>query len=146
MKTRTSCDLGTAGGTGLNNSKAHVKDVSLQNAQQACEILDGLLSLEAGVLGVPDHSTMARSPEPSGTRQQTVTVKAEVPLTPGKPNTLAPLGEPAKKQAQPRSPLPHMVHAACSAMSAASRGTHRISHGFTVRAAISSGLNCTTCA
>lgn len=137
--------MGTAGGTGLNNSKAHVRDVSLQNAQQACEILDALLSLEAGVLGVPDHSTILRSPEPSGTRQRTVTVKAEVPLTPGEPNSLAPRENQLRNRPSPGAHS-HTWYMPPAQPCWLLLGVHTDSlMGFTVRAA-SSGLNCATCA
>lgn len=138
--------MGTTGGTELNNSKAHVKDVGLQNAQQTCEILDGLLSLEAGVLGVLDHSTMPRSPKPSGTRQWTVTIKAKVPVTPGEPSSLAPRENQLRNRPSPGAHS-HTRYMPRAQLCRLLPGVHTDSlMGFSVRAAISSELNCATCA
>lgn len=80
------------------------------------------------MLGVPDHSTMARSPEPSDKAADSH-IQGQSPTDPRRAQFTGSKGEPAKKQAQPQSSLPYMVHATRSTVSAASKGTHPLSHG-----------------
>lgn len=53
--------------------------------------LRGLLfGLGAAVLDVPDNSTGARRPGPSGTKQWMIAVRAKIPQAPGEPSSQAP--------------------------------------------------------